>query len=130
MCDSEPVQFVGALRGCAGGVGHLLSDRDNVHPMTDERCNFLPRIGKSRTSGLDGDMRSGRFNGVTKIVADGNSQVSIKVDGAAEIETVMLALSSEGAGKFQALFLKNQAGDTRAHLADAEQQHSDGTAFN
>jgi hypothetical protein len=69
---------------------------------------------------LDGDLRFGQQDVVTKIVADGNLQVSIEPDGASEIDAAMLTLSSECTDEFQALFLGNQAGDAGTHLTSAE----------
>jgi hypothetical protein len=111
MGDGEFVQFLSPRRGYTSGEGHFLGDGNDAHSVTDERGNFLPRFGESRASGLNGDLRPRQPGCFREIGADRNHEIPVKADGPSKIDADMLGPSSDGADKFQSLFLDYQAGD-------------------
>jgi hypothetical protein len=78
---------------------------------------------------LNGDLRPRCIDCVAKVEVDGYSQISLKADGASEIDADMLRPASTGTDKLQALFLGDQSGDAGAHLTRTNQQYADEIAL-
>jgi hypothetical protein len=53
MLEREFAQFLSESWRSTGRKGHLLRDRNDMDPMTDEQGYFFSRIGEPGTGGLD-----------------------------------------------------------------------------